>query len=78
MTLKTKYKNKDYYLGEKLTHSGIQGNQLSVALPYWMKERLREMRADREESISGIIIGMLLEKEEFSKAEMERIKNDKK
>jgi len=78
MTLKNKYKNKAYYLGEKLTHSGIQGNQLSVALPYWMKERLREMSAERKESISGIVIKMLLEKKEFNEQEMERIKNGKK
>lgn len=75
MTLKNKYKNKAYYLGEKLTHAGMQGNQLSVALPYWMKERLREMSKEKKESISGIVIKMLLEKKEFNEQEMERIKN---
>lgn len=75
---KTKYKNKAYYLGEKLTHAGIVGNQLSVALPYWMKHRLRELSAEQKQSISGLVINMLLEKPEFNEKEKLRIQNETK
>ena len=76
MTPKTKYKNKAYYLGEKLTHAGMTGNQLSVALPYWMKHRLRELSAEHKQSISGLVINMLLEKPEFNEKEKTRIQNE--
>jgi hypothetical protein len=63
---KLHFKGKDFYMGEKLHHASSNGNQLSVALPAWMKDRLKEMKLEKSKSISRIIIEMLERDEEFN------------
>ena len=47
---KTHYKSKDYYLGEKLTYAGLNGNQLS---------------GKKKQSISRYVIDILLNSKGF-------------
>ncbi len=64
-----RFKSPHYAEGEKLTWASKNGNQLSVALPAWMKQRLREISEAEEISISRYVIDVLkdewgIEKEE--------------
>jgi len=54
-----RFKSEHYAEGEKLTYASMQGNQLSVALPAWMKQKVREEAKAREISISRYVIDML-------------------
>lgn len=51
------YKSKDFQEGEKL---GIEKeNQLSVALPFWMKEKIRNESQENKQSMSRYVINLL-------------------
>jgi len=55
----TIYKSKDYAEGEKLSYASSDGRQLSVALPFWMKEKIRNEAQENKQSISRYVINLL-------------------
>mgnify|MGYP002632914855 CR=1 FL=1 len=59
MSKSGRFKSEHYAEGEKLTYASMQGNQLSVALPAWMKQKVRDEANAREISISRYVIDML-------------------